>query len=171
MALIVQDDNGTVEGANAYITVAEFKAYHDARGGSYVGKSDADIEKAIILATDYLDDRFSYVGRRRNLEQDTSWPRNNAWDRDRFYQNGIPSAVKEATAEYALRALSAVLAPDPVADETGAAIQSKSEEVGPIKESVTYVNGASFAMPRYPAADRKLTSTGLVLAAGQVMRG
>jgi len=78
MTLIVQDDNGIIVGANAYITVAEFKAYHDARGGSYVGKSDPDIEKAIILATDYLDDRFNYVGRRRNLEQDTAWPRNNA---------------------------------------------------------------------------------------------
>jgi len=78
---------------------------------------------------------------------------------------GIPLKLKQATAEYAVRSLLAILAPDPVIDSTGAAIQSKTDIVGPIEESRTYVDGA---LPRvfypYPAADELLSE--YVLSAG-----
>ncbi len=172
MALIVQNNDGSVPGANAYISVEEFKAYHDDRAQPYAAYSDAEIETAIIRATDYLDQRFRYVGKRRQgRSQTTEWPRLDAWDGDGHYVNGIPAEVKEATAEYALRALSTVLNPDPEQSATGFAIQSKSESVGPISESVTYVTGAVFAMPRYPAADQRLLRSGLVRTGGAVLRG
>src|SRR3954464_1966504 len=66
MALVVQDDLGSLN-ANGYISVAFFKSYHDARGNSYVGKTDQQIEYAIILATDYVDTRFSYRGTKLSL--------------------------------------------------------------------------------------------------------
>jgi hypothetical protein len=43
MTLIVQNDAGDAAGANGYISVAEFKTYHDARGNSYAGKTDDQI--------------------------------------------------------------------------------------------------------------------------------
>ena len=173
MALNVQDNTGSVPEANGYLSVAEFKSYHDDRGNDYSGAAtDADIETAIIRATDYLDQRFSFVGKKRlGRDQTTEWPRTDAWDRDRYYINDIPPEVKEACAEYALRAIAAALNPDPERDGTGAAVASKSETVGPIVESVTYVSGSAFTLPKYPAADQKLIRSGLVRSGGTVMRG
>lgn len=172
MGLTVQDNNGSVAGANAYISVEEFKDYHEDRGTDTSDFDDEAIEKAIVRATDYLDQRFNFVGKRlQGRNQTTEWPRYDAWDRDDYAINGIPGEVKEATAEYALRALSAALNPDPERDGTGAAIASKSESVGPISESVTYVSGSVFTMPKYPAADQRLIKAGLTRTGGTVLRG
>lgn len=175
MAFTLQDDTGTVTGANAYVSVAEFKAYHDDRGNDYasiVSVDPDDIEDAIVKATDYIDGRFRFVGEKRaGRDQVTEWPRTGAYDRDRYYVNDIPIEVKEAVMEYAFRALSADINPDPVRDDTGRVVQSKSEKVGPISESITYVNGGSYQFPKYPAADNRLLRTGLVITGGQVVRG
>lgn len=166
MGLTVQDSNGSVAGANAYITVEEFKTYHTDRGNAFSSFTDPQIASAIIRATDYLDQRFNFVGKRlQGRNQSTEWPRR--YDAI----NGIPGEVKEATAEYALRALSAALNPDPERGGTGAAIASKSESVGPISESVTYVSGSVFTMPKYPAADQRLIKAGLTRTGGTVLRG
>lgn len=173
MTLIVQDSSGGVVGANSYNTVAEFKTYHNDRGNDYsvLAESDLDIEKALIKATDYLDQRFNFVGKRKQgRTQTTEWPRINAWDAGRYYINDVPTEIKEAINEYAFRALSAPLVTDPDRDSTGGVIQSKSESVGPLSESVTYVGGAAFSLPKYPAADQKLKKTGLVISGGNLLR-
>ncbi len=172
MVLIVQDNTGSVPGANAYISVQDFKSYHDDRGQSYNGHTDAQIEAAIVRATDYIDQRFVFVGKKRlGRDQTTEWPRTDAWDRDRYYITDIPPEVKEACAEYALRALAVELNPDPERDASGAAVLSKSESVGPISQSVTFAGGAVFQMPKYPAADQRLIKAGLVRSGGAVLRG
>lgn len=169
--IVVQNDGGTEVGANAYIDADWFKNYHDARGNTYTG-ADQDLERAIIKATDYLDERFTFVGRRRmGRDQTTEWPRTDAWDRDRRYINDVPQEVKEATAEYALRALTQDINPDPERDPTGRVLRAKSEQVGPISESVTFAPGAVYQLPAYPAADRKLIKAGLVRPGGTLRRG
>ena len=172
MALVVQNDTGSQAGANAYISVDEFKAYHDDRGNDYsIAADDTAIEYAIIKATDYLDQRFNFVGKKRlGREQTTEWPRSNAWDKDRYYITDLPVEVKDACAEYALRAISAVLNPDPDRDATGQLVQSKSETVGPISESVAFVAGSVFTMPKYPSADQKLIKSGLIEFGGEIRR-
>ncbi len=50
------------EGANAYMTVEQFKAYHDARGNSYSASPIETIRYAIVKATDYLDQKYRYKG-------------------------------------------------------------------------------------------------------------
>jgi hypothetical protein len=50
------------DGANAYMTVAQFKAYHDARGNSYAGSPEEAVRFAIVKATDYLDQKYRYKG-------------------------------------------------------------------------------------------------------------
>ena len=172
MGFAVQNNEGTVVGANAYITVQEFKDYHTDRGVDVSDFDDQGIESAIVRATDYLDQRFIFVGGRRlGRDQTTEWPRSDARDRDRYYINDIPPEVKEACAEYALRALAAELNPDPERNASGVAVLSKSEAVGPISESVTFVGGAVFQMPKYPAADQKLVRAGLVRSGGTLLRG
>ena len=173
MSLIVQDSSGSIAGANSYNTVAEFKSYHNDRLNIWdtLVDSDLDIEAALIRATDYVDQRFSFVGKRKQGRlQTTEWPRINAWDIGRYYINDIPFEIKEAVNEYALRALSAPLVTDPDRDSTGGVIQSKSDTVGPLSESVSYVGGAAFTMPKYPAADQKLKKSGLVISGGNVLR-
>lgn len=170
MSFSVQTDAGGVIGATAYITVLEFKAYHDDREGDYGTATDPEIQAAIIRATDYLDQRFRFVGERITVQQRTAWPRVDAFDRDDNLRQGIPTEIKEATAEYALRALTAALNPDLTRDESGQIVISKSETVGPISQSVTFAGGGAFIMPRYPAADSRLTTTGLVASGNDVGR-
>ena len=166
MAFTVQDDSGAVPNANAYIDVDFFKGYIDDRQGSdaYGDYEDGQIERAIVVATDYVDNRFKYVGDRSlgSDVQTTQWPRDVAFDADGRQQNGIPDAVKKATAEYAMRALKATLDPDPVRDASGRKVMSESKSVGPVSKSVTYGIGSS-EPPKYPAADRILQASGLII--------
>lgn len=174
MPITVQDNTGSIIGANAYISVAEFKAYHDVRGGDYsAAADDTVIAAAIIRATDYVDTRFWYVGRKKmGRTQSTEWPRIAAYDRDRYAVTDVPMEVKDACAEYALRSLSDDLMPDPTRDDTGQVIQSKTETVGPITESVTYAAGAAqTVLPKYPTADQILIKSGLTRSGGTVSRG
>jgi hypothetical protein len=164
MAFTVQTDNG-VANANAYITVQEFKDYHDDRGNSYSGMADPDIQKAIIKATDYLDQRFTFVGDQASVDQRTQWPRYDAIDASDNDRWGIPTEIKEACAEYALIANSTTLNPTPT---IGSNIKSKREKVGPIEEETEYT-GSSFALPTYPVADQRLYASGLVIR-GKILR-
>lgn len=169
MAFTVQSEDGTTEGANAYITVAYFKSYHDDRGNSYGSASDSAIEKAIVKATDYLDNRFDFLGWARNRPQSTAWPRTNALNVDGFYETEIPVVVKRATAEYALRALSAALMPDPERDASGLTVMSKEEKVGPISEKTEF-RATGYSLPKYPLADAMLTRSGLIQSGRRIVR-
>lgn len=172
MPFIVQTNYGDAAGANAYLTVAEFKAYHDDRGQAYGSVTDSAIEQAIVKATSYLDGRFSFVGTKSyGRPQSTAWPRTNAVDVDGDTVFGVPQEVKNACAEYALRALTAPLAPDPLRDSSGATVVSRSETLGPLSESYTFAAGGSFRMPKYPAGDNWLRKSGLLEAGGETVRG
>lgn len=165
MALIVQQEP-PVEGANSYASVAAFKEYHGNRGVDLTSYGDQQIEFALIKATQFLDVRFDYVGYQYAKGQDTEWPRSSAYDKRGDRLDGIPKRVVWATCEYALRALAADLLADPERDPTGRAVKSKSEEVGPIKESVEYQDYGGFQLPAYPLADMILKSAGLVVNTG-----
>lgn len=178
VAIQVQNDNGTVTGANAYVTVAAFKAYCDLRGYAYaspVAYTDDQIAVAIIKATDYVDGRFKFRGTRRNdpLTQPTQFPRANAWDDDGRGISGIHPALKNAVCEYAFRALTGVtLNPDPVRDSSGQAVKSFSKKAGPVEQSYEYANAGSVTFPRYPLADRMLANAGLLASSnGETVRG
>ena len=165
-----QDDNGAVVGANAYIDVAFFRAYWLDRGTDTTATADELVQAAIIRATDYLDYRFAFVGRKCSVQQTTKWPRVGAYDSDRYVVFGIPQAVKEACAEYTSRAILAALAPDPDYDSSGAAVQSKTEKVDVIETAIAYVSGAAFVMPKYPSADMRLKKTGLTRSGNDALR-
>lgn len=170
MSFIVED--GTiVANANAYVTVAEFRAYHGDRGNSLAGFSAGNMEDAIVRATDYLDARFQFVGQKRSRSQSTQWPRYNAFDTDNFMVGGVPVEVKEACMEYAFIALSEDINPTPERSPTGQVVSSKSERVDVLSESTTYATGDSFTLPRYPVADLKLARSGLIIVGLQVRRG
>ncbi len=69
-------------------------------------------------------------------------------------ENLLPERLKQACAEYAFRATSSTLLPDPVIDETGGKIARRKEKVGPIEEEIELQEGGSlFILRPYPLAD------------------
>lgn len=170
MTLIVQDDTGLVEGANAYVSVEDFRAYQDARARKYLDDDDT-IAAALIRATDYVDSRFHYLGKKLNARlQALQWPRMSCYDRDRWPVVGVPQEVKDATCEYALRSMTTELALDPTQQPNGRVIKTV-DTVGPINSEVEYEAGAVAPLPRYPAADLILKRGGFVIQGGSLIRG
>lgn len=90
------------------------------------------------------------TGRRQPL----SFPRLDLFDNDGAKVTGMPDRIKQAVAEYAVRARSAVLRPDLTTDATGGEVIKKREKVGPIEEETEYREGGRLATFKpYPAAD------------------
>lgn len=169
MALIVQNDDGTVASANALISRSFFLNYHAERGVDLGDYEDDATDAAIVQATDYLDARWKFPGAAIGT---TAWPRTGAYVAGETVL-GIPSAVKRAVAEYGLiRLLGTDLWADPRADETGRIIQSKTEKVGTIEETVAYAGGggARPRLPSFPIADAILLRAGLVGTTPNLMR-
>jgi protease II len=94
MALIVEDGS-LVANANSYITLAEYKAWADARGLTY-SADDTTVEQQILRAMDYLE-RIEYIGNKANENQPLQWPRTEALI-DGYYADAteIPKEVKTA---------------------------------------------------------------------------
>lgn len=143
MAFVPEDGTG-VDDANSYISVDYADEYFSDRG--VVKWTDADgtvKETALINATDYINMRWGetpgFKGSLPEAPQGLPWPRLYAGDS----ALQMPTSLKRATAEYALRALDGPLAPDFVLDENGRLYNKKREEVGPIVEEVAYSSGAS----------------------------
>ena len=160
MPLIVQDDSGTVSGANAYVDVAYVDAYFTlrAKDDSVWVDYDEDVKDgAIISASSYMDNINIGLlrGRRLTEAQMTQFPRTGVVDYDGYEVSGIPELWKMATAEYSLRAIIDSLAPDVQYDDSGIPIKSKVEKIGPITEATVYQDGAFSpnVIRKYPEAD------------------
>ena len=97
----------------AYLTVAEADAYWAARGNTvWQPLSQEAKEAAIVKAMQYIDAKYSFIGRLAERDQKNAWPRTNAiidtgnYDGVRIGDDEIPIFVKDATAELALYSLS-----------------------------------------------------------------
>lgn len=164
MAIIVEDGTGMAT-AETYLTVAEFKAYHNKRGRAVDmdALDTAASEAALRLATDYMQQVYQdrWLGVRLTYGQALDWPRayanrseSNAVqgaDSSVFWwnENEVPTPVKNACAELAYRATESDdgLMPD-------LARKEKSVKVGPI--AVDYEEGAGRESPEYTAVDAML---------------
>lgn len=180
MAFTVQNETGTVQDANAYVSVEEFKAFQGDRGGDISSFSDEQIEKAIVRATDFLDARYSFVGTQRRVEQGTQFPRQlsdrpfSSYSKDP--RSGLPRALKQATCLMAMRSLLGTnLMPDPTFNP-GGQVTSVTKKVGPIETSTDFAEpqpGQAPATPQYPDVDLLLKNAKLLGSSlsRRVMRG
>lgn len=134
MALVIETGS-VVPSANSYLSQATFETYCDAHGLSIAGKTDDEIEAAIIRGTSWIDNHYRsrWPGvRTYGNGQGTQWPRKaGSYYYGTFVQssflstitdaegvaipiNSIPSVLIAATAEAAYRELikPGSLAPD-----------------------------------------------------------
>ena len=145
MALSVEDGTGKAD-AESYLSVADADTYHNTHGDSadLLAASTGDKEEALRMGTQYLDATYNtlWIGSRANETQVLDWPRSSAEDTDGFIiaSDALPQAIKDATAEAAVRHIteSGGLFPD-VSDP--GSIKSYKVKVGPVEEATEYVGG------------------------------
>lgn len=197
MAFTVEDGNG-LPTANAYIEVAFADDYWSDRGdAAWAAASEPNKQVAIVKATDYIDKVFggrfkgskAFVTRPKpdeSVDQALEFPRTeeDAYVGTTNWSVGsvqypsppekpvaMPKALKQACAEYAMRALlNGKLLQDPEVDASGVQLQTKTENVGPIQTTYVYYNSGGIQITQpYPAADLLLRS--LLNPGGRVIRG
>lgn len=112
MTLIVEDGTG-VSGANSYASLAYIDDYHSIRGNVAWAGTDSEKEIAVIKAMDFIEGK-NYRGLRQYPStQSLTFPRLYLGCKDGVEITGVPEDVKKALCEYALRALTTDLSPDP----------------------------------------------------------
>lgn len=161
MAFIVEDGTGKVD-ATSYIDVAYADSYFTDRNVSSWAGTTAEKQAALIKATDYIETRWAgrFLGYREFSDvQALSFPRLLLKNKEGKQILGIPDNLKKAVAEYAVRALTIDLMPDPVMTENGYSIKSKMEKVGPLEEKTEYETGSSapVLIRPYPIADKLIS--------------
>ena len=151
MSLICEDGSGKSD-SESYISVADASSYHTARGNTAWAAlaTDALREAALRRATDYMRQayRSRWQGYKVNEDQALDWPRYGVEVEGYAVDSDIvPTEVKNACAELALRASAADLNPDLTQGVL-------SEQVGSIQ--VTY-DKTSPQFTRYRAIDAILS--------------
>lgn len=131
-----------------YGTISGFKAYLDARGVSYAGKTDDQITQALVRASSYIDGAYRAAfpgyktGRRTQVLE---WPRTNATDGagNSLPSDEVPVEIETATYEGGIRELASPgsLAPDVAAG--GGGIKRHREKIGPLDEETEYFSNGS----------------------------
>lgn len=188
MAFTVEDGTG-IAGANAYITVAFADTYFDERGIEGWYGDTTEKQFAIIQATDWIDKRFGrrFIGLRSTSTQGLQWPRTSAIDYNAIeYVDAVPLALQQACAEYALRALTALLVSDPekATAETpvGSVTYLRQRVEGAVEQETHWsdtsrgqrgLNAATVTesnIPEYPAADLLIEHLLRNMAGGFVAR-
>jgi hypothetical protein len=165
MALTVQNLQGGVVSANSYASLELMKAHHAERGADLSSFSDDRLSQALVLATDFLDSRYSFVGVRLSDEQGTACPRFDVTEGPNDLLSSAQwTALTKACCMLAYRDLKKAggLMPDPTFDATGQAVSKKTTKVGPIENTVEYTPSPEAAIPSYPAIDLLLKSVGLL---------
>lgn len=189
--LIAADPNDTVQNlidaVNGATTNTSFSATLD--GNDAAGAERADVSAAAIKFTAIVGGTSGnditlaesstnitltsgFVNGKDGGSQPLEFPRSSLFNQDGIRVTGIPRRLKEAAAEYAVRAAATAteLWQDPVVDSTGRAVVEKMEKVGPIEESTRYEEGAAISqlIKPYPAADRLLQE--YITPSGRVSR-
>lgn len=154
MAITVETGSGDNASANSYVSVADFKAYADARGYSYPG-TDLAVEKLLIKAMDYIEaQRSLYQGIKAKNTQPLQWPRYGvSVDGYWITTTTIPPELVRAQCELTVAAYTIALQPNVLPTDTGSAKRKRVEGAVDIE----YFEAASKrSLPQFTAAENLL---------------
>lgn len=163
--LIGADVSETIENTTAVIN-SDFEIIASLRTGTnnqillsqeVVGVSGNDTPLATTSAGITVTQSFQHGS--DGGSQPLEFPRTGLFDSSGYIVEGVPLNVKQATAEYAVRARGSSLFADPTFDDRGRVVQRIMERVGPIETETEYADGAALEqlIRPYPAADRLLS--------------
>jgi hypothetical protein len=174
---LIKEDGSGMPDANSYAALADGNAYHDAHlyAAAWVAASNADKEKALVMATRLIDGEFQFNGKKRVDGQALQWPRERCPDPDRLGtlamlglhsgfpwvdEDKVPARVVAATCEMARELL--------IADRTAA----------PAGEGIELRREADLSETQYDKRDKRpvisavaqslLSKYGSLLKAGAV---
>lgn len=137
MAFVVEDGTGLAT-ANSYNTIAFLDEYHTDRGNfTWTDESIATKQARAIIATDYIDVRFNYLGSKLKDTQALEFPRENLFFAGVELEE-VPDIVKKAHAELAFIALTQSLFNTPSTSDRGLLLTKERTRVGPIEEEFEY---------------------------------
>jgi hypothetical protein len=146
-ATFVVEDGTSKTDSNSYLSVADADQYHENHSGSttWSGATQANKEKALRLATQYLDVVYGdrWKGTRTDYEQALDWPR---WDvmphdEDTWWDSdAMPQPLLDACAELALISMGETLLPD---QSNPGTVKSTAVRVGELSERIDYMGGNS----------------------------
>ena len=162
---IVQDPDEPTDDANAYVTVNEFKAYCGSRGISYSGKTDNEIERSIVRATDYTDGRWTYEGFKYDVDQSTEVPRREVYDPGTGYAiDDIPAVFKLGVCEYAQIDLiqGLTLMPNSQDNTQAGALSYERKRADVVEIEKHWSTNKGFQQARWPLADKYIRRSGLL---------
>jgi hypothetical protein len=151
VAFTPEDGTGLIN-ANSLCSVADADAYFEERGIAAWTGTDTLKEQALVRATDYMETRWG--ARFRGVLQFPDTPQALSYPRLYIgFDDVVPEGIKRACAEYAMRALTATLAPDRTPDSSGRLLTTTRTKVGPIETEKVYAAMQAYTFIAYPAAD------------------
>jgi hypothetical protein len=129
-----------VVGTDSYVTLSESNTYWSNRNNStWSSASDANKEKAIREATQYIDGAYTFIGVMTSSSQALAFPRSGVYITEGNFRGRsiagdvIPDQIKSATCELALEALGERLDP------------TNNDSIAKVKVDVIEVDYADFA--------------------------
>lgn len=129
MALIKEDGTGLAT-ANSYADLADFKQWAIDRSIDSAAFTDPQIEGALVVATEWLDVRYTFKGLLLNADQALSLPTDTV---------GINRSVVAATCHIAHYHLSGLLTPS----ATTVGIKSVRKKLDTLETETVYQDGAT----------------------------
>lgn len=79
----VVETGAALSNATSYVSIADYKQYYENRGIDYTAVADATIQAKLNIATEYIDNNYTFSGRIVDEDQALSFPRYG------LYKNGI----------------------------------------------------------------------------------
>lgn len=129
----IVEDGSNKTNATSYITLEDFRQYWENRGVDYSGDDDSDLQVALNIATEYIDNLHIWEGYKQSKSQALQFPRDYCIDRNNIDQSGVvPQSIKNAlciAAKYKLDGNELV----------GVSGNIRSRSMGPV--SVTFGSG------------------------------
>lgn len=167
MAIVIEDGS-SVDGANSFATVEEAQEFATSRGITTLNV-DADAERSLLLAMDYIETfESSFAGLRTYVGQIVPFPRSNLYVNGELLENdAIPWQIKKVQILAAIEASKGTLLMPTVSGADNARI--KREKVGPIETE--YENSIPVGYFSSPQIDSLLSALFGAMSGLQIRRG
>lgn len=136
---------------SAYTNAAYYKTYFYARDVDVSAQTDAEIDAALLVSTEYLDDTFEFAGYATVTTQAQKWPRTGLYTNNGAVldPDTVPDRVKDSCCELAYIQQTQTGGLQPLFD--GSVIKKTKDKLGELEQEIEYDSKASATYERYYA--------------------